>query len=438
VELHVTTLDASKLLEETALDQQEQQSVDVTVTVDTSKTFQEIDGFGYTLTGGSAMHLQNMSEGHRTRLLEELFGNKENSIGVSYLRLSVGGSDLDERTWSYNDLAPDEIDTELERFSLAYDTLYLIPTLKEILDIAPNIKLMASPWSPPAWMKDPSDTRGGSLKPEFYTVYAEYLTKYVLEMKAHGIVIDALTVQNEPLHPENNPSLLMLASEQADFVKNHLGPTFQEKSIHTKIVVYDHNADRPDYPISVLNDMEAAKFIDGSAFHLYAGSIDALSEVREVHPTKNIYFTEQWVGAPSNFAGDFSWHIENLIIGATRNWSKTVLEWNLAADENQEPHTDRGGCERCLGALTINDDHVTRNTAFYVIAQIAKFVPAASVRVASSWAPDFPNVAFRTPDGKTVVVVQNKNQSLKTIEIENGDQKVVFSLDAGAVATLTM
>ena len=182
--------------------------------------------------------------------------------------------------------------------------------------------------------------------------------KYIEAMKAEGITIDAITVQNEPLHPGNNPSLLMEAEQQKEFVKNHLGPVFEENNINTKIIVYDHNADRPDYPITILNDSVAAKYIDGAAFHLYGGEVDAISKVHEAHPDKNLYFTEQWVGAPGDFAKEMNWHTENLIIGATRNWCKTVLEWNLAADENQEPHTDRGGCDRCLGAITIKGDNV--------------------------------------------------------------------------------
>lgn len=234
----------------------------------------------------------------------------------------------------------------MQQFSLAPDEQHLIPVLKEILAINPDIRIMGSPWSPPAWMKTNGDTRGGSLKPEYYPAYANYFVKYIQGMAAAGITIDAITVQNEPLHPGNNPSLLMLAEEQAVFIKDYLGPAFREANIDTKIIIYDHNADRPDYPISILDDPEANQYIDGSAFHLYGGTIDALSQVHEEHPDKHIYFTEQWIGAPGDFPADLSWHIRELIIGATRNWSRTVLEWNLAADPNQDPHTDRGGCDR--------------------------------------------------------------------------------------------
>src|SRR5690606_11022530 len=198
------------------------------------------------------------------------------------------------------------------------------PLLKEILAINPAIKIMGSPWSPPVWMKDNGSSIGGSLKTEYHDAYAQYFVKYIQEMKANGITIDAVTIQNEPLHPGNNPSLLMPAEAQKEFVRDHLGPEFEKNNIKTTIIVYDHNADRPDYPITILDDPEAAKYIDGSAFHLYGGTIDAVSQVHDAHPNKNLYFTEQWVGAPGDFAKELTWHTENLIIGAPRNWCKTV------------------------------------------------------------------------------------------------------------------
>jgi glucosylceramidase len=433
--IYITALDKSQLLQEHDVATNSTATPAVTIQVDPSTTYQEIDGFGYTLTGGSALHIRNMSAPARAALLQELFGTGTNSIGVSYLRLSVGGSDLDEYPWSYNDMPNGATDVELAQFSLGYDTLYLIPVLKEVLEISPKLKLMGSPWSPPAWMKDNKDTRGGSLLPEYQAVYVNYLAKYIQEMAKQGITIDALTIQNEPLHPGNNPSLLMLADQQADFIKNNLGPTFKNLGIKTKIIIYDHNADRPEYPISILNDADAAQYIDGSAFHMYGGKIEALSEVHKAHPTKSLYFTEQWVGAPGDFAGDVAWHNETLIIGATRNWSKTVLEWNVAADEHQNPHTDRGGCDRCLGALTITGDSVERNPAYYIIAQASKFVPPGSVRMASTTFENVPNVAFKTPEGDLVVILQNKEAAAKTIEIKLGETIVFVEMPAKSIGT---
>lgn len=437
-ELWITTLDGSILLEQMDLSQEgDPKEADTTViAIDTSKTFQTMDGFGYTLTGGSAMHIQKMSEKERTILLHELFGNGENEIGVNYLRVSLGASDLDEKLWSYNDLEKGEEDMDLAQFSLSYDTLYLVPVLKDILKINPDIKIMGSPWSPPIWMKTNGDTRGGSLKEEYHQVYADYFVKYIKAMAVEGITIDAITVQNEPLHPGNNPSLLMEADQQAIFIKDFLGPTFKQNAIQTKIIIYDHNADRIDYPISILDDPEAAQYIDGSAFHLYGGEIDALSKVHQRHPDKNLYFTEQWVGAPGDFEKEMEWHTENLIIGATRNWCKTVLEWNLAADEHQKPHTDRGGCDRCLGALTIIGDEIIRNPAYYIIAQASKFIPVGSQRIESTFHDVIPNVSFKTTDDKIVTILLNKTTKPQQVKLQSQGNSISIMLRERSVSTL--
>lgn len=436
--LWVTMPDKSAVLQKQAVPSSNQSKNNLQLTINTVTTYQEMDGFGYTLSGGSAMHIAKMSAPARAKFLQEIYGTNPEDLGSSYIRISVGASDLDEKIFSYNDLPAGQTDVNIEKFDLNYDKLYLIPVLQEILKINPSIKILGSPWSPPVWMKTNGDTRGGSLKPEYYTAYAKYLVKYVQEMKKNGIVIDALTVQNEPLHPGNNPSLLMVAEDQKIFVRDHLGPEFKKNGIKTKIIVYDHNADRPDYPITILNDKEAAKYIDGSAFHLYGGSVDAISKVHEAHPNKNLYFTEQWVGAPGDFAKELNWHIENLIIGAPNNWCKTVLEWNLAADAKQEPHTDRGGCVGCLGAVTITGDNVTREPAYYIIAHASKFVRPGSVRVQSNVIGGLPNVAYKTPSGNTVAIIQNTSKEDKTVDVLAGDKNTTLTLKAGAVATLVL
>jgi glucosylceramidase len=399
-------------------------------------TYQSMDGFGFTLSQGSATHFLAMSDSARKAALQELFGDGEKDIRISYLRLSVAASDLNAFPFSYNDLKdPKGTDPTLSQFSLSYDTLDVLPLLAQILEINPKVTLMASPWSPPTWMKDNRDTRGGSLLPEFEASYAQYLVKYIQEMGKQGFTIDALTIQNEPLHPGNNPSLLMLPEQQARFIGQHLGPAFRQAGIKTKIIVYDHNADRPDYPITVLSDLKANPFIDGSAFHLYGGQIEALSEVHRAFPDKHLYFTEQWVGSPGNMEGDLAWHIKNLLIGAPRNWAKTVLEWNISSNPSLKPHTDRGGCDRCLGAITIDGDAVTRNPAYYVIAHASKLVDPGSYRIGSSTTEGLSNVAFLRADGKQVLIVHNESKATKQFEIRSGNKHFNASLPAGATGT---
>lgn len=405
-----------------------------TINVSEATTYQEMDGFGYSLTGGSAMLINSMSSSSRLTLLQELFGTGESSIGVSYLRVSIGASDLDATTFSYNDLPSGQTDVNLDNFSLNPDMANLVPVLNEILAINPNIKILATPWSAPTWMKTNNSTIGGELLPQYYDTYANYFVKYIQEMATQGITIDAITIQNEPENPYNNPSMVMSAEQQKTFIRDHLGPTFQTENIATKIILFDHNLDNPDYPISIMNDASAKSYVDGSAFHLYAGQISSMSLVHNAHPDKNVYFTEQWIQAPGNYYSDIRWHMRELMVGAPRNWSKNVLQWNLAADPNSDPHTD-GGCTECLGAITIAGNTVQRNPGYYIIAHSSKFVPPGSVRIESNTSSEFPNVAYKTPDGKIVVVVLNNSDVQNALNINAAEEPITVTMPAGSVAT---
>ena len=351
------------------------------IEVDENTIYQQVDGFGYTLTGGSAEVINTLNASRKQELLQELFGTGTNSIGVSYLRISIGASDLNAAPFTYNDMPAGQTDPSLANFSLAPDMTHVIPMLQQILTINPNIRIMGTPWSPPTWMKDNNSFIGGSLLPQYYSVYAQYFVKYIQQMKAQGITIDAITPQNEPLHPGNNPSMLMTAAQQADFIKNHLGPAFQQANISTKIIIYDHNCDKPEYPISILNDAAAKAYINGSAFHLYGGDISALSTVKAAHPDKALYFTEQYTASNGNFGGDLKWHLKNVIIGSMRNWSRNALEWNLANNAAFGPHT-QGGCTVCKGAITIESSSTyKRNVAYYIIAHASKYIEELKERI---------------------------------------------------------
>ncbi|MFT3677870.1 MAG: glycoside hydrolase family 30 beta sandwich domain-containing protein [Chitinophagaceae bacterium] len=408
------------------------------ITVDTTSRFQSVDGFGYTLTSGSATLINNLSPTIKESLLQDLFSTT-NGIGISYLRIAIGASDLSAEVYSYNDMPAGQTDLTLANFSLNSEKAGgtgLIPLLKEILAINPTIKILGTPWSPPVWMKDNGSSVGGSLKPAYYDVYAQYLIKYIQGMKAEGITIDAITPQNEPLHGGNNPSMVMTAEQQRDFIKNSLGPAFQSAGITTKIIVWDHNCDNPNYPLTILNDAAAKAFVDGSAFHLYAGDISALSTVHNAHPDKNVYFTEQYTASNGDFGGDLNWHIRNVIIGSMRNWSRNALEWNLANDGNFGPHTP-GGCTVCKGALTIiGSSTVNKNVAYYIVAHASKFVPAGSVRVASNTSSgNLTSVAFERPDKKKVLIVLNDGANAQSFNIRFKDKWVVASLPASSVGT---
>jgi glucosylceramidase len=407
-----------------------------TIEVDDKQTFQSIDGFGFALTGGSAQLLMRMDAQQRADLLNELFSPAGKGIGVSYLRVSIGSSDMNDHVFTYDDLPPGEKDMDLSKFNFGPDRTDAIPVLKEILAINPQIKILGSPWTAPSWMKTNENPKGGSLKPEYYDTYAHYFVKYIEGMKAEGIRIDAITIQNEPLNDKNTPSMVMQAKEEATFIKQSLGPAFRKTGITTKIILYDHNCDVPEYPLEILNNPAARPYVEGSGFHLYAGEIGALSKVHDAYPDKNLYFTEQMViereGDPRL---EIASPIQRLIVGAPRNWSRNVLLWNLAADPENKPHTDNGGCPICQGAITLDSNKVSRNIAYYTVAHASKFVRPGSVRIQSNALDDLPNVAFKTPDGKKVLIVANSSKSSQTFQIRYRNKSVTSTLSDGAVGT---
>ena len=414
------------------------QHLEEIITINETVKFQSIDGFGFALNGGSAS-LINTMEINRDALLQELFGDGPNDIGINYLRISIGASDLNETTYTYNDIELDE-DLSLSRFSIAKEQINLIPLLKKILTINPKIKILASPWTAPVWMKvntlGKRGFRGGSLNPLYFNVYADYFVKYIKAMKDNDINIDAITVQNEPLHEWNNPSMYMSVEDQISFIKNFLGPKFESNNITTKIICYDHNLDNPDYPIQVLSDSKAYQYTHGSAFHLYAGDISTMSKVHDKFPNKDVYFTEQWVGGPSDFINDFKWNINNIIIGSMRNWSKTAISWNLASSPNYTPHTS-GGCSRCLGGITIAGTTFTRNVGYYFIGHASKFVKSGAVRIHSNTTSSINNVAFQNTNGNIILIAINNQSVAKSFKVNYNNKVFTYTLNPSSVATFS-
>jgi glucosylceramidase len=280
-------------------------------------------------------------------------------------------------------------------------------------------------------------------------------------MEKEGIHIDAVTIQNEPLNSRNTPSMPWDPADQAEFIRDHLGPIFEAEGIDTDIVVFDHNCDRPDYALAIYNDPKAEKYVAGSGYHHYRGDLSAMSYVYEARPDKDIYFTEQMTTErPGTQQINIASAVNRLIIGITRNWSKNVVLWNLAADPLNDPHTDNGGCSMCQGAITIDGDIVTRNIAYYVIAHASKLVPPGSKRIFSTapgeriisiaedeqhpgiWrtnviehanVPD--NVTFMTPQGKVVMIVSNDSWSRREVNIQYNGKFATLRINPGSVAT---
>jgi glucosylceramidase len=423
--LYVTTADRQNLLKLVTPEPATESDSLFSLSWDADTVYQEMEGFGASLTGASAHVLYQLPAEKRAAALRDLF-DPITGIGLSYLRLTIGASDFSTRAFTYNDLPQGEQDPNQTRFNLADDRNELIPVLKEILTIDPELPIMASPWSAPAWMKTSGKLEGGQLKPEWYASYALYFLKYIQHMQAEGIRIDAITIQNEPQYEASYPTMGMTADQQNVFIRDHLGPLFEREKIKTKIVVYDHNWDTPEYPISILNDPVTRRFVHGAAFHCYGGDVANMDRVRKAHPDKKLYFTECSGGmwAP-NFGDNLMWYTDKLLIGTTHYGSANVLLWNLALNERHGPTTNQAdstrqenlGCMTCRGVITVNTQShsVTPNEEYFALAHFAKFVKRGARRIRCTMDDPLQAVAFLNPDQSVVVVVQNPTASEKSI-----------------------
>jgi glucosylceramidase len=442
-EAWVTTGDQAKLLarEPTAvISTGEQDGVTTRIDVDTAVIYQEIVGFGASITDASAWLIETkLSPMQRDSLLKELFG-RTSGIGLSFTRLTIGASDFSRTHYSFDDVPAGETDSTLARFSIDPNRAEVLPVVKRALAINPALRVMASPWSAPAWMKTSQSLIKGTLQAEAYPAFAEYFRRYIQAYEAEGVPIFAVTVQNEPhFEPENYPGMRLTPAQRANFLKNHLGPVFRRSGIRTQILDWDHNWDEPSSPLAVLADSGARQYVAGVAWHCYAGDVSAQTPVHDAYPDKDAYFTEcsggQW--APK-WADNLAWYTRTLIIGSTRGWAKGVLLWNLALDEAHGPHL--GGCGDCRGVVTINSatGTVTRNEEYYALAHASRFVHPGARRVASTTGVDsLETVAFRNADdGSKVLIVLNTGAAERTFAVRSSGRSFRFTLPARAVATL--
>lgn len=429
---YVTTGTRSKLLEtQTPINFSANPGIaSTTLTVNSSQRYQTIDGFGFCMTQGSAEAILSLTPAKQEQLLNDLF-HPVLGIGSSMVRISIGASDLSSFSYSYNETNGD---VQMNNFSLdGPDKDFLIPILKRALAINPDLKFLATPWTAPRWMKTNNGWIGGRLKTEYYEAYANYFVKYFQAMEAEGINIWGITPQNEPENPNNEPSLSMNSAEQKSFINNNLGPAMASAGYdHIKIIAFDHNCDNTAYPIDVLNN---STYVDGAAFHLYSGDISAMSTVKNA-TNKNVYFTEQYTGVGGDFSGDFGWHMEFVGIGSVNNWSKTVIEWNVATDEFFGPRTP-GGCTTCQGAFTVNSSsNYNTNVSYYIVGQFSKFVKDGATRIGLSGAnSNVVATAFQNPDGSFAVVAYNTSGVDQSVKIERNGEGIVFNIPRKSAAT---
>ncbi len=413
-----------------------------TINVNENQTYQQMVGFGASMTDSSAWLIANkMSQSQRDQLMTNLF-DPNNGIGLSFLRQPMGSSDLALNEYTYDDVAAGQTDPSLSQFSITHDNAYIVPLLQQALSLNPNIKVMATPWTAPAWMKSNDSLEQGSLNASAYQVYANYFVKFVQAYQAQGIPIYAITPQNEPQNDNRMPTMPMTADEETNFIANYLGPTFAQNGISTKILGYDHNWDTPAYPTTILSNATAASYTSGIAWHCYGGTADEMTTFHNSYPSKDTYETEcsggTWHG--SVWPNEFQDTME-LLINSTRNWSKTVTLWGLALDPNGNPHVNSpDSCSTCRGVVAIdqNTGDVTYNSDYYGLGQASKFVIPGAYRIDSDsfGSGNIEDVAFKNPDGSKVLVVYNGNSgSANTFQVQWGNEAFSYTLPAQSAVT---
>lgn len=427
------------------------------ITVDDAQRFQEMDGFGASLTDAAAwLFAKKLTPAQTDAAFKTLFSRKD-GIALGFLRQPIGSSDLAVTFYSYDDLCEQTAkacitpagtaDAKLEHYSLKHDEEYILPLLKKALAVNPAIRVMLTPWSPPGWMKTSGTMLGSnaetkqpsSLRPEFYPAFARYLVKTVEGYQAAGVPVYALSVENEPLYaPPTYSGMQMLATEQAAFFGNDLGPALAAAHLTPIVMAYDHNWDRPDYPETVLKDPKAAAVAAGTAWHHYAGDPAVMSKNHEEFPNKDQWVTESSGG---------SWQKGNVfaeeaaeLIAVTRNWAKSYVLWALATDQKHGPFV--GGCDTCRGLVTIDLSDPEKATVkpeldYYVLGQASKFVLPGAVRIASDEPAGTPlkDVSFRNPNGTVVLYTLNAGTASQELRIGFHGKTATTTLPAGAVAT---
>jgi glucosylceramidase len=440
VQVWVTTADQKQLLaRKRDVSFRAAEALTNRIDVDPGRQYQEIVGFGAAMTDASAWLIETkLNERQRSALLRELFGRPK-GLGLSMTRVTIGASDFSREHYSLDDPPNGEPDPTLTHFSIDRNRADVLPVLKAALAINPSLRIIASPWSPPGWMKDSGSMIGGRLRPEAQRPLADYLLRFTDAYAAEGIPIYALTLQNEPnFEPPNYPGMKLSARERADIIGRHLGPMLAQRRNAPLILDWDHNWDHPEQPLEVLADPVASKYVAGVAWHCYNGDVAAQGPVHDAHPDKDAYLTEcsggEW---EPKWESSLRWFSSELIIGSTRGWSRGVVLWNLALDENHGPHA--GGCDDCRGVVTIDSQTgaITRNVEYYVLAHASKFVRPGARRIDSTGDIEgLPNVAFQNADdGSLVLIVLNAAQEPRQFSVRQAGKVFPYTLPAGGLAT---
>ncbi len=417
-----------------------------TVRILDSETHQSILGLGSSLEHTTCYNIARLPESAQREVVRKLVST-DTGIGMNMMRICMGTPDFTGETWySYNDSRDGSPDPELRHFTIEKDRAYVLPVLRIALEENPDLLFYASPWSPPGWMTTTGDMIGGKLKREYYASYADYFVRFIQAYAEEGIPVYAVTIQNEPGVDRANasdskwhyPSCRWTGEDERDFIRDHLGPAFARAGIAAKIWSYDHNfntnptpdGDDPgiDYPTTVLRDQNAAKFVDGVAFHGYAGNSDGMLEFARRFPEARMYFTE---GSTFGTRGALK------VIDYFAHGASSYNAWVTIIDERGGPNN--GPFKASRTCVTVNSSSLAVNYHFdyFMYGHFMKFIQRGAVRLGTSserGARDA--VAFRNPNGSVVVIAVNPDASKQSLRVENRTEAVAFTLPAKSVATV--
>jgi glucosylceramidase len=403
------------------------------IELDAGKTYQEILGFGAAFTDAACYTFNRLEPSARETLFHELFHPAE--MGINVCRTCIGSSDYSTEVFSYDEGEPDP---EMKRFSIAHDQAYVLPMLREARKQNQDLFLFSSPWSPPGWMKAGGSMLGGSMRQHNFAPYAKYFVNFLQAYAAEGVLVQAVTVQNEVDTDQDGrmPACLWGQEYEMGFVKNHLGPALQQGGLSTKIWILDHNYNLWGRAVAELDDPAVHKFCNAVAFHGYVGSADQMSKFHEAYPDAQIYWTE---GGPDYTAPDYATDWVNWAKTFTevlRNCCQSITGWNLALDEKGRPNI---GPFPCGGMLTIHSEtkEITRSGQYWAFAHFSRNVRRGARRFESAGKVEgVDHVAFENPDGSKVLVLTNAGAT-KSVQLKVAGKVAEVALQASSVSSLS-
>ncbi len=412
------------------------------VTVDENTQYQQFTGAGASFTDTAAYLLNSsgaLSSATRNSVMSKLF-DPVNGIGLSFVRNPMGASDLARGNYTYDDMPAGQTDPTLAHFSIAHDLTDVVPLTKQARQLNPNLTVMATPWTPPPWMKDNGSYVQGWLQSQYYAAYAQYFVKYLQAYQAQGVPVNYVSVQNEPTVGGDYPGAQWNGSGLDYFTANDLLPALHSAGLSTKVLALDWNWDSyASYGAPAVDDASVRNDpnFGGIAWHGYEGDVGEQTTIHNQYPNVPAFDTEHsgglWIGNQQKE------DMENLI-DYTRNWGQSWVKWSLAVDQGNGPHN--GGCTNCTGLVTVHNGdsrsgQVDYTIEYYTMGQLTKFVKPGAHRISSNDNSTIRNVAWKNPDGSKALIAYNESSSSQQVRVNWGNESFAYTLPGGASATFT-